>query len=214
MPTGSVSPSFYEWTLPVPRDRWDPQNPKLELAARPYVHVENVLRYTFRDKGFLLQAFTHQSYPETSRIVPGYMRPMDFLGDALLKEMLTVQLYGTISPLTPKALHETRKRLECNRFFGYVVVSNGMHRLIRSHSPELSERIVQYVKKLGNGPLADIFEALASAVYLDSDQSKSTVFRSFFPLLRSQFNAELEKTAAVAERNDSSHINDSESSED
>ncbi|KAL1440681.1 hypothetical protein MTO96_009231 [Rhipicephalus appendiculatus] len=38
----------------------------------------------------MLQAFTHESYPESCRIVPGYMRPMDFLGDALLKEMLTV----------------------------------------------------------------------------------------------------------------------------
>uniref|UniRef100_A0A224YMA0 Endoribonuclease Dicer n=1 Tax=Rhipicephalus zambeziensis TaxID=60191 RepID=A0A224YMA0_9ACAR len=226
MPTSSVSPSFYEWTLPVPRDRWDSQDPKLLVAARPYVHVENVLRYTFRDKGFMLQAFTHESYPESSRIVPGYMRPMDFLGDALLKEMLTVQLYGTISPLTPKALHETRKRLECNRFFGYVVVRNGMHKLMRSHSSQLSERIVQYVRKLGNGeypgfeidappkPLADIFEALVSAVYLDSDQSKSTVWRSFFPLLRSQFNVELQKTAAIADRKHSSPTNDSESSED
>ncbi|KAL3215419.1 hypothetical protein MRX96_034131 [Rhipicephalus microplus] len=125
MSTSSVSPGFYEWTLPVPRDQWDPQDPKLQQAVMPYAHVENILRYTFRNKGFLLQAFTHESYPESSRIVPGYMRPLDFLGDALLKEMLTVQLYGTVDPLTPKALHETRKRLECNRFFGYVVVRNG-----------------------------------------------------------------------------------------
>ncbi|XP_075744258.1 endoribonuclease Dicer-like isoform X1 [Rhipicephalus microplus] len=212
MSTSSVSPGFYEWTLPVPRDQWDPQDPKLQQAAMPYAHVENVLRYTFRNKGFLLQAFTHESYPESSRIVPGYMRPLDFLGDALLKEMLTVQLYGTVDPLTPKALHETRKRLECNRFFGYVVVRNGMHKLLRSRSSELSEHIVRYVTKLGDGeypgfeidappkPLADVFEALTSAVYLDSDQCKSTVWRSFFPLLRSQFNVELQRTAAEANR--------------
>ncbi|KAL1440680.1 hypothetical protein MTO96_009230 [Rhipicephalus appendiculatus] len=63
-------------------------------------------------------------------------------------------------------------------------------------------------------PLADMFEALVSAVYFDSDQCKSTVWRSVFPLLRSQFNVELQKTAAIADRAYSSSTNDSESSED
>ncbi|KAH6933806.1 hypothetical protein HPB50_018285 [Hyalomma asiaticum] len=212
MPTRSVPPGFYEWTLPVPREMWDPQHPGLLQAAMPYAQVENTLGYTFRDKGFLLQAFTHESYPRSSRIVPGCMRPMDFMGDALLKEMITVQLYGTIHPLTPKALHETRKRLECNRFLGYLVVRHGMHKLLRSGSYELNDGIVRYVRRLRDGeypgfkigpppkPLADTFESLAAAMYLDSDHSKPTLWRSFFPLLRYQFNVELANTAAIANK--------------
>ncbi|XP_050050508.1 uncharacterized protein [Dermacentor andersoni] len=226
MPISSVSPGFYEWTMSVPRELWNPQHPELLLAAKPYAEVERVLGYTFRDKGFLLMAFTHESFPPASRIVPGYMRPLDFMGDALLKELLTVHLYGTIYPLTPKALHETRKRLESNRFFGYVVVHHGMHKLLRSASSALSEDIVGYVRKLRDGeypgfrigappkPLADAFEALASAVYLDSDQSKATLWRSFFPLLRRQISVELQNTAAIATRRRSSTTSGSESSDE
>ncbi|XP_077499948.1 uncharacterized protein LOC144110748 [Amblyomma americanum] len=211
MSINAVSNSFYDWTQSVPREQWDPLDAQLVRAARPYTAVERTIGYDFRDKGFLLQAFTHGSFPAGARIVPGFMRPMDFMGDALLKHMLTVHLYGCIDPLAPKALHETRQRIECNRFLGFVVAHHGMHKLLRYSSPSLSEEIVHYVRKLKDGeypgfraqappkPLADLFESLASAVYLDSDQNLATVYRSLFPLLRRQIDIELERSAAIAE---------------
>ncbi|XP_077498513.1 uncharacterized protein LOC144109565 [Amblyomma americanum] len=211
MPLSAVSSSFYDWTKPVPREQWDPLDAQLVRAARPYTAVERTIGYDFRDKGFLLKAFTHGSFPAGVRIIPGFMRPMDFMGDALLKQLLTVHLYGCIDPLAPKALHETRQRIECNRFLGFVVAHHGMHKLLRYSSPSLSEEIVQYVRMLRDGeypgyraqappkPLADLFESLTAAVYLDSDQNQAAVYRSLFPLLRRQIDTELEHIASIAE---------------
>ncbi|XP_070388685.1 endoribonuclease Dcr-1-like isoform X2 [Dermacentor albipictus] len=138
-----VSGGFLGWTRPVPPEQWDAQSPILLQAAQAYREVEEAINYTFRDKGFLVQAFTHSSYPTSSRVVPGYMRPMDFLGDAMIKSLLTTQLYGCLHPLGPGTLTKARASLECNRRFGFVVARHGWQRLFRVGSPALSEAIVE-----------------------------------------------------------------------
>ncbi|KAL3215446.1 hypothetical protein MRX96_034157 [Rhipicephalus microplus] len=226
MPLGSVSPSFCEWTLPVPRDWWDPQDPKFQVAVRPYVYAEKVLCYTLRDKlrrpvvgttfhtvqGFLAAGVHPRVVSKGLSHCPGLHAAYGLPGRHPAEGNADRSaVYGTIYPLTPKVLHETRKRLEGNRFLGYVVVRNGMHKLIRSHyrRAELAHRSIRDETGEWN-----VFEALTAAVCLNSDQYKSTVWRSFFPLLRSQFNIELQKTATIANRTYSSSTSDSESSED
>ncbi|XP_077512613.1 uncharacterized protein LOC144123709 [Amblyomma americanum] len=211
MPFNAISSSFYDWTKPVPHEQWDPLDAQLVRAARQYTAVETTIGYGFRDKGFLIKAFTHGSFPAVSGIVPGFMRPLDFMGDAVRKLLLTVHLYGCIDPLATKALHETRQRTECDRFLGFVVAHYGMHKLLRYSSPSLREEIVQYVRMLRNGvypgfraqappkPLADLFESLAAAVYLDSDQNLAKVYRFLFPVLRRQIDTELNHIASIAE---------------
>ncbi|XP_054931703.1 uncharacterized protein [Dermacentor andersoni] len=203
-----VSGGFLGWTRPVPPEQWDAQSPILLQAAQAYREVEEAINYTFRDKGFLVQAFTHSSYPTSSRVVPGYMRPMDFLGDAMIKSLLTTQLYGCLHPLGPGTLTKARASLECNRRFGFVAARHGWQRLFRVGSPALSEAIVEYVKSVGDGgypaenglcppkPLADLFESLACAVYLDSNQDLAAVWRTMYPLLRPHVHCELSRTAA------------------
>ncbi|XP_077547576.1 endoribonuclease Dicer-like [Haemaphysalis longicornis] len=191
-----VASGFYRWSMPVPREQWDPRDKKLLEAVKPMEEVEDILGYSFRDKGFLLVAFTHESFPASARVVPGCMRPMDFMGDALLKFLLSAQLYGCVHPLTSGKLTQTRQQLECNRFFAFLTAHLGMHRLLRCGSPALSDDIVSYVKEIKGKeeppsepkcppkPLADLFEALACAVYFDSGQDLATVWRSVFPNLR------------------------------
>ncbi|XP_037560850.1 endoribonuclease Dicer-like [Dermacentor silvarum] len=208
MSNSKVSGGFLGWTRPVPPEQWDAQSPVLLQAAQAYREVEQVINYTFRDKGFLVQAFTHFSYPPSSRVVPGYMRPMDFLGDAMIKSLLTTQLYGSLHPLGPRTLTQARAHLECNRLFGFVVVRHGWQRLFRVGSAVLSEAIVEYVKDIGDGEypaengasppkaLADLFESLACAVYLDSNQDLAAMWRAMYPLLRPYVESEVSRTAA------------------
>lgn len=75
---------------------------------------------------------------------------MDFLGDAALKFLLSAHLYGCLEPLTNKKLTETRSKLECNQFFGYLVVKHGLQRFLRSGSRVLNEEVVSYVMSIGN----------------------------------------------------------------
>ncbi|XP_077553718.1 uncharacterized protein LOC144168648 [Haemaphysalis longicornis] len=202
-----VSAGFYQWSRNVPREYWDPNDPVLLEAGKQYMGIENTIGYTFRDKGFLLQAFTHASFPEPARIVPGFMRPMDFLGSALLRGLTSVHLYGSVEKLTPHELSETRQHLECDRFVASVVVRHEMHRLLRSASCALNDAVVRYVQYVEGhkdeavpqatppGPLADMFRALAGAIYLDSDQNLAGMYGCIFKLLQPNIEHELARRA-------------------
>ncbi|CAN7941592.1 unnamed protein product [Ixodes hexagonus] len=204
MPTSvpRVDGSRFFWTRPVPReDRVS--GPELEVVARPYRDIEGRLNYIFRDKGLLLDAFTHSSFPEELRVSYGCMRPMDFLGDALLKLLVSTHLYGCLEPLTNRSLTETRQRLECNRLFAYLAVRYGMHKFLRSASGSLNDDVARYAQSVGDRdypaivsemppkPLADLFEALAAAVYLDSDLDLDVLWCFIYPILQSHIAREL-----------------------
>ncbi|XP_049273647.1 endoribonuclease Dicer [Rhipicephalus sanguineus] len=205
-----VAGGFFGWTRPVPREQWDSQDPALLQAAEAYREVEEAINYTFRDK-----AFTHSSYPPDNRVVPGYMRPMDFLGDALLKTLLTTQLYGCLHPLGSRTITQARSKVECNRLFGFIVVKHGWQRLFLVGSQVLNNEIVEYVKSVAdqekpaeNGacppkPLADLFESLACAVYLDSNQDVAAVWRAMYPLLRPYVQSEVARSSANSALNPS-----------
>ncbi|XP_075726278.1 endoribonuclease Dicer-like isoform X1 [Rhipicephalus microplus] len=191
-----VSSGFFSWTHPVPREQWDPRDACLQQAAQAYCEVEEAINYTFRDKGFLVQAFTHSSYPPDIRVVAGYMRPMDFLGDALLKSLLTTQLQGSLNPLSRGTVTRARSKVECNSLFAFIVVKHGWQRFFRVGSATLNQEIVEYVGNVAdleqlpeNGvptpkPLADLFESLACAIYFDSNQDTAAVWRTMYPLLK------------------------------
>ncbi|KAK8776612.1 hypothetical protein V5799_030046 [Amblyomma americanum] len=159
MAVSKVPPRILEWTRPVPREQWDASNPALLNAAKPYEEIEQKIGYTFQDKGFLLAAFTHCSLPANARLVPCILQPMDHLGDALLKFLLSAKLYGCLHPLSPRSLHDARKHVDSNYSFGLAAVRNGFHRFLRSGSPALSEAVVGYVRGLENavGDAEDAF---------------------------------------------------------
>lgn len=54
----------------------------IEVIFPDFEKVEKLIGYQFRDKGFILQAFTHPSYTSNS-ITDCYQR-LEFVGDAVL----------------------------------------------------------------------------------------------------------------------------------
>ncbi|GAB2571060.1 ribonuclease III [Dyella jejuensis] len=114
------------------------------------------LTYTFRDAALVALALTHRSAgkPNNER--------MEFLGDALLGAIVAEMLYET----HPKATEGEMSRLRAQ-------LVNGQALAVMARELELGERL-----KLGSGELksggfrrdsilADAFEALVAAVYLD-----------------------------------------------
>lgn len=59
----------------------DPEG-ELEMMLDGYDKLEEFIRYKFRDRSYLLQAFTHASY-QPNRLTDCYQR-LEFLGDAVL----------------------------------------------------------------------------------------------------------------------------------
>ena len=55
------------------------------FSLQGYDKFEEAIGYTFRDKSYLLQAFTHASY-SANTLTDCYQR-LEFLGDAILGEL-------------------------------------------------------------------------------------------------------------------------------
>lgn len=125
--------------------------------------------YNFKNIDLLKTALTHSSYANENK-VQSYER-LEFLGDSILSFIVSTHLYsssdnipeGEMSKLRAaivceKSLDECAKRLD---FGKYLILSKG---------EELTGG------RTRASILADVFEAILAAIYLDSDFSKAEKF--------------------------------------
>ncbi len=139
---------------------------------------ENKIGYTFRDPRLLEQAFTHRSYLNENR-APGreHNERLEFLGDAVLELAVTEFLYAKY-PEKPEgdltayraALVNTVSISDAATKFGmneYLLLSRG-----ESRDTGRARQII----------LANAFEALIGALYLDSgyDAAKNFISAQLF----------------------------------
>lgn len=136
-------------------------------AGKDIKELEKIVGYPFRDIRYLKTAMTHTSYANERRGTDSYQR-MEFLGDAVLQILISDFLYRNFPDATEGELTRYRQHLVCEET------------LIR-----LARRLqLQDFLLLGNGEeanrkneqakiLADAFEALLAAIYLDSNRSTS-----------------------------------------
>ncbi len=148
---------------------------------KKFAKLEKELGLDFKNKDLLIQAFCHRSYlNENPDFDLGQNERLEFLGDAVLELVVTEHLFKNY-PDNPEgdltdwraALVNTKMISEKARelsFEKYLLLSNG----------EEKERgkAKQYM-------LADTFEALIGAIYLDSgyNSSKSFIKKHLLPEL-------------------------------
>ncbi|CAM9116144.1 unnamed protein product [Choristocarpus tenellus] len=110
----------------------------------------------------------------------------EFLGDAVLGYLVTAQLYFLDSRLTPAQLTSLKASCVCNASLYVIALQLNLQHAILA-SPAILASIQGFVQNpTEGGPpkhVADVFEALVAAVYLDSSCSMSTVSRVFWPLI-------------------------------
>lgn len=124
--------------------------------------LEKKLNIKFKDKNLLKQAFVHRSYLNEHPDFPlGHNERLEFLGDAVLELVTTKFLYNNFnnpegeltsfrsSLVNTKNLAKTAKQLKINR---YLYLSKGENK-----SNGRSREVI----------LANTFEALVGAIYLD-----------------------------------------------
>jgi ribonuclease-3 len=140
--------------------------------------IEERLGVVFKNRDLLLLAFVHRSFFNEHRdLVPGHNERLEFLGDSVLGLIISDYLYEYLP------LHE-----------------EGQLSHLRSHLVEASSCVAYFCKLhldqyalLGKGErmndgrgretiLADMFEALVGAIYLDGglDAVKYFFFRHFY----------------------------------
>lgn len=106
---------------------------------------EETLGYRFRDKAYLVQAFTHNSYYENT-VTDCYQR-LEFLGDAVLDYLITRYLYEDPRCHSPGTLTDLRSALVNNTFFASLAVKYNFHKYLMMISFELYRVVDGFVRK-------------------------------------------------------------------
>ncbi|XP_033843843.1 endoribonuclease Dicer [Periophthalmus magnuspinnatus] len=201
----------YGWLKIPPRcmlDHPHAQRTLLHLISG-FENFEKKINYTFQNKAYLLQAFTHASY-HYNTITDCYQR-LEFLGDAILDYLITKHLYEDPRQHSPGVLTDLRSALVNNTIFASLAVKYDYHKYFKAISPELFHVIDDFVqfqleKNEMQGmdselrrseedeekeedievpkAMGDIFESLAGAVYMDSGMSLETVWQVYYPMMR------------------------------
>ncbi len=134
--------------------------------------LEQLLGYSFKDKSYLKKALTHKSYAhEHAETVRAYNERLEFLGDSVLELIISEFLFAMYPDFTEADL---------SRIKAYVV----QEATLASKAAKL--HLGQYLM-LGKGEertggrnksslLADTFEAMLAAIYLDGGYNAARDF--------------------------------------
>ncbi|XP_039260610.2 endoribonuclease Dicer-like [Styela clava] len=146
---------------------------KLKLFTKDLAAFEQKINYTFKNKGYLLQAFTHASY-YLNTITDCYQR-LEFLGDAILDFLITRRLYNDPSQRhSPGALTDLRSALVNNTIFASLAVRHDFHKFFKAVSPELHHIIDGFVRYQQQQDDAQGMDAqLAKKYYSEEDNNGS-----------------------------------------
>ncbi|PIN21629.1 Ribonuclease [Handroanthus impetiginosus] len=191
-----------------------PYTRKFAVKPEMYVNVrkiESLLKYSFRDATLLVEALTHGSYmlPE----IPGCYQRLEFLGDAVLDYLITLDLFDKYPHLSPGLLTDLRSMSVNNDCYGQSAIKWELHKHILYSSTELLQQIRRAVHSFEESPstfawesetffpkvLGDVIESLAGAIFVDSGYNKDIVFKSMRRLLEPLVTLETLKLHPVRE---------------
>ncbi|KAL7748308.1 Dicer-like protein 1 [Sorochytrium milnesiophthora] len=175
-----------------------PLPPPVDVPA-----IESAIGYTFSNATLATEAFTHPSHAFSA----SYQR-LEWLGDAILSQLVTDYVYEEYSLASPAVLTELRAFATSNFFFGLVAIAHQLH--TRVHLPtglsELVNVFAQQVEQQGVAlpasataephkrgaedklwcmmeppkVLGDVVEALYAAVFIDAGQQRIPAARALF----------------------------------
>lgn len=126
---------------------------------------EEKIGYSFNNKGLLLNALTHTSYANEHGMAKHESNErLEFLGDAIVDMVVSDYLYRT-NPSKPEGvLTKWRASAVCEGAFARTATSLGYgEHLLLGHGEEATGG------RRRASVLADAFEAVVAAIYLDSD---------------------------------------------
>lgn len=122
--------------------------------------IETRLGFKFKSQKLLKAALTHPSYQLDDKSNLQYQR-LEFLGDSILGSYIAKKLYDLYPDANEGLLTRLRSILVCRRLLAKVAIKFGLKKYISVGEFEKKESFL-YEKIL-----ADSFEALVGAIYLD-----------------------------------------------
>ena len=134
-----------------------------DLAIEAAADFQQQLGYTFRDLGLLERALTHKSFSNENREVraPNNER-LEFLGDAVLGFVVGELIYRSFPNLQEGALSKIKAHLVSATMLSAKARALGIGRFLRMGAGEARSGGAEKLSLL-----ADAFEAVVAAIYLD-----------------------------------------------
>ena len=153
--------------------------------------LEEKLGVVFINKNLLLQALTHRSYlNENPDFELGHNERLEFLGDAVLELVVTQELYKQFPEKPEGELTSFRAALVNANMLAEVTANLGVNDFLLLSRGEAKDtgRARQYI-------LANAFEAIVGAIYLDQEYGKAREFihAVLFPRLEEVLEKKLYK---------------------
>ena len=146
-----------------------------ELQER-CAEIERKLQYTFKDKDLLYLAFVHRSFVnENKKIISVHNERLEFLGDAVLSLVVTEYLYKRFPSASEGKLSFYRSQIvDGNSCSQYVQKLEIKDFVLLGKGEQAEDRGRTSI-------LADLFEAIVGAIYLDSSivEAKDFILRNF-----------------------------------
>ncbi|KAH3764586.1 Endoribonuclease Dicer [Pelomyxa schiedti] len=162
-------------SMGAPFNAWQSYHPpdpiSRPLEASHIQKIEALLQYEFKNKIWISQALT-----DSDSILDNYER-LEFLGDAILDIIIVDYLHSKYPTQPPGVLTKLHGTCACNETFAMLCE--------KSH---LSTFIIPATD--AGHTKADVFEAIAGAVFLDTTFSYDLTRKVFFPLLRDFLDAQ------------------------
>lgn len=123
---------------------------------------EKIIGYTFKNKKLIYQALSHSSYANERKITGGSNERLEFLGDSVLSIVVSDYLYKHLTHIAEGELTKLRASLVCEKSLyvfaqkidlgNYLMLGRGEENTGGRERPSI---------------LADAFEAVIAAIYLD-----------------------------------------------
>ncbi|MEC9056081.1 MAG: ribonuclease III domain-containing protein, partial [Verrucomicrobiota bacterium] len=127
------------------------------------------LGYQFKDQDLLVQSMTHPSMSAEQREAVEDNQRLEFLGDAVLQVILTEHLYRILPDQAEGHLTKIRASLVSRRALAGCALRLGLGEYIRLGKGEESNG-----GRDRESNLADAFESLLGAIYLDGGITGAT----------------------------------------
>jgi ribonuclease-3 len=137
-----------------------------------FAEFEKKIKITFKDKKILQQAFTHRSYiNENGGNTTSHNERLEFLGDAVLELIVTDFLYRKYPNYTEGELTALRSALVNAIIISEIASDIGMNDYLLLSKGEAKDygKARMYI-------LANTYEALVGAMYLDQGYEVTDVF--------------------------------------
>ena len=152
---------------------------------KPMEALEKKIGYTFSDKCILEEALTHSSYSNElsqKHIVRKCNERLEFLGDSVLSIIVSEYLFSEYSLESEGKLTNRRRELVCEKALARYANSIDLGSFLMLGKGEDKNG-----GRMNKSILADAFEALLAAIYLDSGENgKAKVAEFLMPFIKEE----------------------------